>query len=129
MEYIFSFSRLIHIIAGFVALLVFWIPIVTRKGRKLHRTSGWIFVSSMATVSVTALYMGIYRIAWAVSSEPGATSFAWFLIFISILSGATAWYGVRVLRFKSRRTSHRNLLDLLFPVLLLISSLGVMMYG
>src|SRR5699024_6595520 len=83
----------------------------------------------MATVSVTALYMGIYRIAWAVSSEPGATSFAWFLIFISILSGATAWYGVRVLRFKKRRTSHRYLLDLLFPVLLLISSLGVMIYG
>lgn len=129
MEYIFNIARWSHIIGGFVALLVFWIPIVTRKGRKLHRRSGWVFVISMASVSVTALYMGIYRIAWNSGTDPNAIPFSWFLISISILSGATAWYGVRVLRFKRRKTSHRYLIDLLFPVLLVTSSIGIMIYG
>ncbi|WP_342744222.1 DUF2306 domain-containing protein [Oceanobacillus senegalensis] len=125
----FNFARWTHIIAGFVALMVLWIPIVTRKGKKLHRGSGWIFVISMATVSVTAFYMGIYRIVWDSGTDQDGISFSWFLIFISILSAATAWYGVRVLRFKRRRASHRYFFDLLFPVLLLTSSIGIMIYG
>lgn len=129
MEYIFGFARWTHIIGGFVALFVFWLPIVTRKGRKMHRRSGWVFVISMAAVSVTALYMGICRIVWDAGTDPDAIPFSWFLIFISILSGATAWYGVRVLRFKGRRTSHRYIVDLLFPVVLLTSSIGIMIYG
>src|SRR5699024_1731901 len=44
-------------------------------------------------------------------------------------SGATVWYGIRVLRFKRRGTSHRYLVDLLFPVLLLISSIGIIIFG
>jgi len=47
-----------------LALCVFWIPIVTRKGRKIHRRSGWIYVAAMSIVSISALYMGIYRLAW-----------------------------------------------------------------
>jgi uncharacterized membrane protein len=125
----FGLARWMHIIGGFVALLVLWIPLVTRKGRKWHRKSGWVFVVSMAAVSVTALFMGIYRIGWDAGTDPDAIPFSWFLIFISILSGGTAWYGIRVLRFKRRRTSHRSFVDLLFPALLLISSIGIMIYG
>ncbi|MFC5711966.1 DUF2306 domain-containing protein [Thalassorhabdus alkalitolerans] len=129
MEYIFSLARWIHIFSGFVALLIFWLPIVTRKGGKLHRRSGWVFVSSMATVSITAFYMGIYLIYLDAGTASGDTPFSWFLIFISILSGATTWYGVRVLRFKGRRISHSNTVDLIFPILLITSSIGIMIYG
>jgi len=129
MEYIFSFARWVHIIGWFAALLILWVPIITKKGRKLHRRSGWVFVITMAAVSFTALYMGIYRIVWNTGTDPDAIPFSWFLIFISILSGATVWYGIRVLRFKRRGTSHRYLVDLLFPVLLLISSIGIIIFG
>ncbi|USG63947.1 DUF2306 domain-containing protein [Brevibacillus ruminantium] len=125
----FAIFRLIHIIAGFLALTVFWIPIVTKKGGKAHVRVGWVYVIAMASVAVSALYMGIWRIGFDPNRTLDSTAFAWFLIYISLLSSATAWYGMRVLRFKKRAASHRKLWDLLFPGLLFLSSLVISGYG
>ena len=129
MTVLFDLALWLHVIGGFTAILVLWVPILTRKGRKLHRQSGWLFVFSMATVSLTAIYMGVYRLLWTPGLEADVLSFSWFLIFIAILSGATVWYGLRVLRFKRRKESHRKAIDLLFPIALLVSSVGIMVYG
>ncbi|WP_228552262.1 DUF2306 domain-containing protein [Gracilibacillus salitolerans] len=110
---------LLHIIAGFLALLVFWIPILVRKGGKIHRTIGWVYTCSMAMVALSAFYMGFYRIYYDPS---GDQAFSWFLVYIAILSAATAWYGIRVLRFKKRKTIHRHVGDLAFSFSLIISS-------
>ncbi|WP_258871274.1 DUF2306 domain-containing protein, partial [Halobacillus trueperi] len=59
---LFSIMLTIHIIAGFSALAVFWIPLVTKKSGNTHRKVGWVYVTAMYTVAATALYMGIYRI-------------------------------------------------------------------
>lgn len=129
MEAFLNIARWLHIISGFTALLVFWIPIVTKKGRKLHIRSGWVFVMAMTSVAITAFFMGVYRLTWDAGSDPDAIPFSWFLLFIAILSGATASYGIRVLRFKRRTASHRQLIDLLFPTLLVIYSISISIYG
>lgn len=129
MELAFQLSRWLHIIAGFLALLVFWIPIVTKKGGKTHNRVGWLYVYAMTIVSISALHMGIYRIFLDPASDQDRIAFSWFLIFISILSGASAWYGIRVLRFKRRQERHRNVWDLLFPILLAVSGVGISLYG
>ncbi len=112
-----------------MALLVFWIPIVTKKGGKTHNRIGWVYVYAMATVAVTALYLGIYRIFIEQGNDLERVSFSWFLIFISILSGASAWYGIRVLRFKQRKERHRSIVDLGFPLLLVGSGIAISLYG
>lgn len=127
--FFFSLFKILHIIAGFTALGVFWIPIVTRKGGKAHVRVGWIYVAAMGVVAVSALLMGIWRIGFDPAKTVESVAFAWFLIFVGILSSATAWYGLRVLRFKNRRTGHREWLDLLFPALMLLSGIGISIYG
>ncbi|RXT15547.1 DUF2306 domain-containing protein [Ammoniphilus sp. CFH 90114] len=123
-----DFFRWLHIAAGFLALSIFWVPILTKKGGKVHNRVGWVYVASMATVSVSALYMGVYRIL-SPQSDLDTIAFSWFLVFISILSGGTAWYGVRVLRFKKHQGKHREWVDLLLSSLLLISGVGISIYG
>src|SRR5699024_5794030 len=125
MEFLFQIARYAHMIGGFVALFIFWVPIVTRKGGKVHRGAGWVYVASMSAVSITALFMGIYRLTWDAGTEPGAIPFSWFLIFIAILSGATAWYGVRVLRYKKRKKRNRALSKLLLPIFYLSLEVAV----
>jgi uncharacterized membrane protein len=126
---VFSFFRWLHIIGGFTALLVFWIPIVTKKGGKIHNFIGWVYVWAMSIVSISAFYMGVYRVLWDEQANTERISFSWFLIFIAILSGASAWYGVRVLRFKARQIAHRNMLDVGVSVLLLASGITIGIYG
>ncbi|QGQ47033.1 DUF2306 domain-containing protein [Metabacillus sediminilitoris] len=129
MELIFSIVRVLHIIGGFTALFVFWIPIVTKKGGKVHNTVGWIYVYGMIVVAVSAFYMGFYKIFFDPSASNEDVSFSWFLIFISILSSASAYYGLRVLRFKTRKKPHTHLLDITYPTLLLTSGIGISIYG
>jgi uncharacterized membrane protein len=129
LEFIFNGLRILHIIGGFVALFVFWVPIVTKKGGKLHNRFGWIYVYGMIVVAISAFYMGFYRIVIDPSASKELISFSWFLIFISILSSASAYYGLRVLRYKNRKKTHTHPLDLAFPSLLLTSGIGISIYG
>lgn len=125
----FSLFRVLHIVAGFVALFIFWIPMITKKGGKIHNLVGWIYVAAMSVVALSAFYMGVYRIFFDPQAGVERVSFSWFLIFISILSAASSWYGIRVLRFKKRKEAHRNILDLLVSILLFISGVGIGIYG
>jgi len=129
MQLTFDILRWGHIFFGFLALAVFWIPIVTKKGGRAHNRVGWVYVIAMGIVSATAFLMGIYRLAWDAGPDADAIPFAWFLMFISILSASTAWYGIRVLRHKRRKTRHRKPIDLLFPALLFVSGIGISAYG
>ncbi|MCZ8522243.1 MULTISPECIES: DUF2306 domain-containing protein [Paenibacillus] len=129
MVMLFDLFRWLHIAAGFLALFTFWIPMVTVKGGKAHNRSGWFYVWCMGTVAVSALYMGVYRIFLDPGSDAGRIAFSWFLIFISVLSSASAWYGLRVLRVKGRKSAHRGLFDLGFSLLLLLSGIAVSLYG
>lgn len=127
--FFFSLFKVLHIIAGFTALAVFWIPVVTKKGGKAHIRVGWVYVGAMAVVAISALFMGIWRIGFDPEGTVESVAFAWFLIFIAILSSATAWYGLRVLRFKNRIAGHRQWMDLLFPALMLVSGISISIYG
>ncbi|UOK58443.1 DUF2306 domain-containing protein [Bacillus sp. OVS6] len=59
---LFQFFKILHIIGGFIALFVFWVPIVTKKGGKAHRVTGWVYTGGMIVVAISAFYMGAYRI-------------------------------------------------------------------
>lgn len=118
---------LIHVLAGATALFVFWIPLVTAKGGKVHRRVGWVFVAAMAVAAVTAWGVCGMRIAEATDESQRAT--AAFLAFVGLLAVNTSWSGLRALRFKQRTAAHYHLLDLASPALLLLCGLGVFLYG
>lgn len=126
---LFSIFRLIHIVAGFAALLVFWIPIVVRKGGKTHTRVGWVYVYSMYLVAISALFMGLWRIILDPKRTNETTAFAYFLIFIAVLSFSAAWFGIRILRHKHRKGKHNKWIDLLIPLLLVVSGFGTCIYG
>ncbi|MFD1706575.1 DUF2306 domain-containing protein [Siminovitchia sediminis] len=129
MEILFDGMRWLHIVSGFLALCIFWVPIAVKKGGRPHRKVGWVYVWAMGSVSVSAFFMGIYRLTWDAGPDPDAIPFSWFLLLIAVLSSATAWYGIRVLRYKRRKAVHRQFADLLFPGLLLIMGVGISVYG
>lgn len=125
----------IHIIFGIIALFTFWIPMIAKKGQKLHIRAGMTYVTAMSVVILSAVLLCILIL----SNSPNyvnnsktyinAQSFAWFLLFISILTAASLWYALRVWQFKNRIAPHINLLDLGFSLLLIICSIAMSSYG
>ncbi len=78
---------ILHIIAGFIALTVGFIPFVAKKGSKLHNTTGWIFCYSMLLVALSAFGLALYR-------------FNPFLLMVGLLTLYTTVTGYRGLRFR-----------------------------
>src|SRR6266849_3540929 len=91
--------RVLHSAAGFTALAVFWLPMVARKGGRVHRRAGWIYVVAMGVVAVTAVVVCGARILF---DGPEVRARSLFLLFISILAATAAASGVRALREKQQ---------------------------
>lgn len=124
---IFPAVLAVHIAAGVVALAVFWLPMVLRKGGRAHRRIGWVFVAAMAVVAVTSLVLCAHRALF--DTRPSAAVGAAFLGYVGLNTGASAYKGVRVLRTKNRIAPSRNPIDLGLPLLQIAGGLAVIVLG
>jgi uncharacterized membrane protein len=126
MERLFQIVLAVHIAAGAVSLLVFSVPLVTKKGGRTHRRVGWVYVAAAATVAVTGLLSCIPLVS-------GGSPWRWragiFLAYVSVLAGASALFGVRALRTKERAAASRAAIDLVPPLLLVAGGVALATFG
>jgi uncharacterized membrane protein len=118
-----------HVIAGVVALASMIVPLVARKGGRLHRRAGWVFVIAMIGVSVTAFALAIWRFTMADAQHPNAHANGLFLFYVATLTAAGVSSGVRALRFKARRAPHRNAWDLGIAAANVAMAVATLVYG
>ena len=117
----------LHIAGGTAALVSMLIPLVSKKGGLTHRRAGWVFVTGMTVVALTALLLAGAR--WLTDPTRQGREAGAFLFFVAILTATSVSGGVRALRAKTRTTAHRNAWDIGWPALLTASSLAAAVYG
>ena len=120
MHYIHQYLVILHIIVGSAALVLFWLPMVARKGSKNHLFYGKIYVWSMYIVSITGLITSIMVLidpigirhpgeffeparAYSLAAEHRLSSL--FLLMLSLLVFMNVRQAVAVLRAKADRAS------------------------
>jgi hypothetical protein len=116
----------LHIAAGTVALAVFWVPLVTRKGGRVHRRAGWLYVAAAATLAATGLLLCLHLMS---ESTPGRRRAGVFLAYVSVLAAASVQLGVRALRAKGRTGPSRSGIDLAPPLLLVVGGAALAAFG
>ena len=120
---------LAHALAGAVALLVFLIPLFSKKGGKLHVKTGEIYTGAMVLIAISALVIT----PWRALVDPGRTDhsilFAIFLFYISIFTVACLAYGLLPLRAKKRRAPSSSPAHLGPPVVTLLLGVFVQFLG
>ena len=87
--------RLLHVLAGFVALFVAPIAMITAKGGRTHRRWGKVYYRAMAVVGLTAAILGVAR--------PNV-----FLALLAVFSFYTAFSGYRALSHKRPESTRRD---------------------
>jgi hypothetical protein len=107
-----------HIAVGGVGLILFWIPIVTRKGSPVHRAAGRWFVRSVYVVAGSGLISSVWAIASPATfvnsaNVPAAVAdtlrfFFSILALLSVFALQGAVLGTRVLRVKDRSEPLRS---------------------
>ncbi len=102
MDIIHEILRYTHIIGGFVGLFLFWIPIFSKKGGKIHRQTGkyWSWLGRVVVLSALAgLFLYIPQIIEK-NVSPNNYAFLLFLGYLSIVTYVIIAFGVAVLDSK-----------------------------
>jgi hypothetical protein len=84
-----SAMLIIHIIAGFLAIVCGAFAIATKKGKGIHTTTGRIYFWSMVMVAVTSFYLSIINVI------P-------FLFLIAVFSFYLTWSGYKAIHWKNK---------------------------
>ncbi|MFT4565321.1 MAG: hypothetical protein ACI9FN_000274, partial [Saprospiraceae bacterium] len=95
MDLIYKIILPIHIVTGSISLILFWIPVISKKGGRIHVKSGIAYVYTMWITVVTAALLSIHNLI------SGDYFSALFLGFLSLLTAKPLWYGIAILRMKS----------------------------
>lgn len=85
-------SLFTHIVAGFGSIILFWIPILTKKGRSIHRKVGRVYVLLMWIAIFTGLILTINKF------HEGVIDAGIFLGFLVILAVRPVWHGMAILK-------------------------------
>lgn len=121
----------LHILAGSVGLVSFWIPVLARKGSLPHRQWGRVFTTSMLVTGTAAIGISTFTLLDPLATHPHLQNaawisgiFGWMMQGLALLTLNLAWYGHSCL---INRNDHRRNLEwrnLGLQVLLLATSIN-----
>jgi hypothetical protein len=112
-----------HITAGFTSLILFWVPIFSRKGGRTHRHIGNYYVWAMWLVVISAALLSIKNLLL------GNTVMGAFLGFLALISGKPLWLGISALNNKKARSESYRRAQLIMSGLVVISGCVLIGYG
>jgi hypothetical protein len=122
----------LHILAGSIGLLSFWVPVIGRKGGRAHRRWGLVFTITMLCTGTAAL-----GISGCTLLDPAATHpqlpdhewvrgiFGWMMQGLALLTINLAWYGWLCVRNKNAHHANLEWRNVTLQVLLTVASLNV----
>jgi len=110
----------IHIPAGTLSLILFWIPVIVKKGGNIHRKIGRIYYWCMWIVLLTSVLLSMTNFAM------GNYIIAAFLGFLGILTGYPLWYSFEILSQKKEWTDRYYHNRKIFNWVLFLSSIGML---
>jgi len=128
-------TRFLHILVGAVGLILFWIPIFSKKGGKTHKRFGRSYIWSMYAVVATAAF-GVFSYLFRFWVEgdgsvqnPTAFAFVLFLGYLSILALTIIIQGDGALRARANPRTLRTPWYLAVHAACLASALGILLFA
>lgn len=120
---------LFHALGGAIALAILLVPLLARKGGKLHTRAGLIYSYAMIFVGISALIITPWRVFLDPARTSSSAAFAAFLFFIAVFTLCALWYGIVVLKFKSRKGPSRALAHVAPPITLIVLAIATQLIG
>ena len=121
----------LHILAGSLGLVSFWIPVASRKGSLQHRQWGRVFTWSMLVTGTAAIGISISTLIDPVNTHPHLQDaewirgiFGWMMLGLAVLTLNLAWYGRCCLVNKDDHRQNLEWRNVALQALLLVASVN-----
>jgi hypothetical protein len=136
MVHLFHVFVALHIIGGATGLVVFWVPVLGRKGGDTHKRWGRYFAWSMIWTGIAATGMGLCSLIAPLETHPKLTDaalirglFGWMMLYLAILTVGLAWHGLTTIRNKTNHSANRHWLNVSLQVVTIIAALNCAFQG
>ncbi|NKB67887.1 MAG: hypothetical protein GKR89_12570 [Candidatus Latescibacteria bacterium] len=129
METLHQLLRWTHVGAGFVGLVVFWIPVVVRKGGQLHKVCGRIFTACAYIVAGSAVLSVAYYLGWGERISRADQGFLVLLAYLALNAFVLVRHANRVVANRKAPESVDTPLHRILAWLCIAGSLGVAGWG
>lgn len=123
LQKIVDLALILHISAGFGSIILFWIPILTKKGSNIHRKIGKLYIFLMWIVICSGVILMINKL------HEGATDAGIFLGFLILLAARPVWYGIAILQSKKALSKRLKDTHILLKLSLLIYGIFMLVFG
>jgi uncharacterized membrane protein len=120
---LYSLSLVLHLVAGSVALLLFWCAAAMRKGTPLHRRIGQIYLIAMVGVIVSGASLAHALL------ERGSPVAAMFLCFLLLLVSSACWSAWRAIRDRADRRAYFGPMYWFFTAAVALSGMAMIALG
>jgi hypothetical protein len=118
-----------HIVSGAIGLVLFWVPVIARKGARNHRQYGRWFAWSMMTTGSIAVAIAVCSLLTPLETHPDFTDaalvrglFGWMMLYLATLTISLGWQALASISFKFEHQKHRNPVSLGLQIALLIAA-------
>ena len=112
-----------HVICGSLSIIVFWAPVFTKKGGRIHVLVGKAYVYLMWGVVLSAFILSIENL---VQQHYIAAS---FLGFLTIITSGPLWYGIAILNNKKTLSSFYQRTLLAYHATTVILGVALLVFG
>lgn len=120
---VYTLLLIVHIAAGVIALIGFWIAGLSRKGSPLHKTVGRLYLAAMLGVVGTSLPMAAFHLA------AGRVGIGVFLLYLVVITATSMWLSWRAVQLKRDAAAFYNRAYVVVGVLNVLAGLGVFGIG
>ncbi len=125
-----------HICAGAVGLVVFWVPIFTRKGGRDHVRGGRIFARCMIVTGTFAIGISTCTLLDPLGTHPHFEDaalvtgiFGWMMLYLAVLTINLAWYGLLCIRNRRDHAGNAEWRNVALQYVLLVLALNTAFQG
>lgn len=125
-----------HIVTGAAGLILFWVPVLSRKGAKAHRLWGRAFAYAMLITGSLALAMGACTLIDPLGTHPHQTDptfvrgiFGWMMVYLALLTVSLAWHGVTVVTNARNHPANRRPFAVGLQIIVIAAAVNCAIHG
>jgi hypothetical protein len=133
---LFQFLVVIHVSTGAVGIVLFWVPVVARKGGARHKAAGRWFNRLMLATAATAILMALLNLYDPAGTHPHIADaeftrniFGWMMLYLGVLTVNLCLYGWNAILNRADHARNRDWVSLAMQALLLALSLNTAIRG
>lgn len=127
---VFHWLVLAHIVSGASGLVMFWVPVMSRKGSGAHRKWGRRFAISMLITGTIAIGIALASLIEPLGTHKDFTDpalvrglFGWMMLYLALLTVSLAWHSLQVLSHSRDHTHLRTPFTVGLQIVMMVSAL------